>query len=98
MANICSNRLYCSTDNDRNMEKIMYYLDGVFGLSELNGEVNWMQSAFESRWTFPEREFEALMAELEHDPTLFIEIVSFEPGMGYLEAHIFQNGMRNTIP
>jgi len=41
------------------------------------------------RWRFPEKEFEALMAELEHDPTLFIEIVSFKPGIGYLEAHIF---------
>lgn len=76
----------------------MYYLDEVFGLSELNGEVNWMQSAFESRWTFPEKEFEALMAELEHDPTLFIEIISFEPGMGYLEAHIFRDEAWFTIP
>ena len=40
MANMCCNWFYCSTDNDRNMEKIIYFLDEEFGFTELDGERN----------------------------------------------------------
>ncbi len=56
MANICANRFYCSTDNDRNMERIIYFLDENFGFTELDGEKNRIHSEFDSRWTFPEEE------------------------------------------
>jgi len=98
MANICSNQLYCSTDNNRNIDKVLYYLKDRFHITKLNNEDNRMHCTFESKWTFPKEEFDALMTEQGHDPTLFIEVVSFEPGMGYLEAHIFQEGVWSTIP
>ena len=37
------------------------------------------------------------MAELGNDPSLFIEVVSYEPGMGYLEAHTFHNERWNIL-
>lgn len=92
MANICDNRFYCSTDNGCNLEKIIYFLDEEFDLWNLDGRENFIHADFTSRWTFPEEEFEELTARLEDDPTLFIEVVSFEPGLGYLEKHIFQAG------
>ena len=98
MANRCDNRFYCSTDNDRNMERIIYFLDEEFELSKLDGRENFIHADFISRWTFPEEEFEELTAQLEEDTTLYIEAVSFEPGMGYLEAHIFQDGEWRTMP
>ena len=98
MANICDNRLYCSTDNDRNMEKIIRFLNEEFDISNLDAQDNFIHADFSSRWTFPEEEFEKLTADLEDDPTLFIEVVSFEPGMRYLEAHLFENGDWQTIP
>ena len=97
MANMCCNWFYCSTDNDRNMEKIIYFLDEEFGFTELEGERNRVHGRFYSRWTFPEEEFGKLMAELEDDPFLFIEVVSYEPGMGYLEAHTFHDERWNIL-
>lgn len=38
------------------------------------------------------------MAELEDDSSLNIEIISFESGMNYLEAHIFYNGEWRIFP
>lgn len=38
-----------------------------------------------------------MMKTLEKDPTLHIEIVSCEPGMQYLEAHIYDDGMWNSF-
>lgn len=98
MANICTNRFYCSTDNDRNMEKIIYFLDENFGFTELDGEKNRIHGEFDSRWIFPEEEIKKLMSELEDDPSLSIEIISFEPGMDYLEAHILYNGEWRIFP
>ena len=85
MANICINRFYCSTDNEANYEKILY------------GRDNWMRGEFDSKWCYPEEAIAAMMKTLEKDPTLHIEIVSCEPGMQYLEAHIYDSGMWNSF-
>lgn len=95
MANWCENRLYCSTDN---WERVIYFLDKEFELSELDGRENFIHARFCSRWTFPEDTMERLTTMLNDDPTLYIEVISFEPGMGYLEAHIFQRGKWGVIP
>ena len=92
MANICINWFYCRSDKDDNLTKIKMFLDDKFGIDGLYGNANWIRGSADSRWTFPEEEFEELTAQLEDDPTLFIEVVSFEPGLGYLEAHTFQAG------
>ncbi len=44
MANMCCNWFYCSTNNSRNMEKIIYFLDEKFGFTELDGEGNRIHS------------------------------------------------------
>jgi len=97
MANICINRFYCSTDNEANYEKILYGLGDRFDLYDLDGRDNWMRGEFDSKWCYPEEAIAALMKTLEKDPTLHIEIVSCEPGMQYLEAHIYDNGMWNSF-
>ncbi len=98
MANMCCNWFYCSTDNDRNMERIIYFLDEEFGFTELDGETNRVHGRFYSRWAFPEEAFGKLMEELEADPSLFIEVVSYEPGLCYLEAYTFYNEEWNILP
>lgn len=75
-----------------NLTKIKMFLEDKFGIDGLYGNANWIRGSVDSRWTFPEEEFEELTAQLEDDPTLFIEVVSFEPGLGYLEPHTFQAG------
>ena len=110
MANICINRFYCSTDNEANYEKILYGLGDRFDLYarrqrqmcirdryDLDGRDNWMRGEFDSKWCYPEEAIAAMMKTLEKDPTLHIEIVSCEPGMQYLEAHIYDSGMWNSF-
>ena len=97
MANICINRFYCSTDNEANYEKILYGLGDRFDLYDLDGRDNWMRGEFDSKWCYPEKAIATMMKTLEKDPTLHIEIVSCEPGMQYLEAHIYDDGMWNSF-
>lgn len=84
-------------DNEANYEKILYGLDDRFDLYDLDGRDNWMRGEFDSKWCYPEEAIAAMMKTLEKDPTLHIEIVSCEPGMQYLEAHIYDNGMWNSF-
>mgnify|MGYP000164044417 FL=1 len=44
----------------------------------------------------PEEAIAAMMKTWK-GPTLHIEIVSCEPGMQYLEAHIYDSGMWNSF-
>ena len=62
-----------------------------------DGRDNWMRGEFDSKWCYPEEAIAAMMKTLEKDPTLHIEIVSCEPGMQYLEAHIYDSGMWNSF-
>ena len=64
---------------------------------DLDGRDNWMRGEFDSKWCYPEKAIATMMKTLEKDPTLHIEIVSCEPGMQYLEAHIYDNGMWNSF-
>lgn len=98
MANICINRFYCSTDNEANYEKLMYALDETFGVYGLDGDGVWMRGEFESKWTYPESEVNRILKSLDDDPTLCFEVVSFEPGLNYLEAHTWFDRECRTIP
>lgn len=98
MANICINRFYCSTDNEANYEKLMYALDETFGVYGLDGDGVWMRGEFESKWTYPESEVTRILKSLDDDPTLCFEVVSFDFGTDYLEAHIWFEGTHRVIP
>lgn len=84
-------------DGQANYEKILYGLGDRFDLYDLDGRDNWMRGEFDSKWCYPEEAIAAMMKTLEKDPTLHIEIVSCEPGMQYLEAHIYDDGMWNSF-
>lgn len=96
MANICSNKLYCSTDIDTNYQYIRNWLYNNFHIENLNSEIdenkNSMDGEFFSKWNFPEKMFNALTKELTGDNSLFIRVISFEPGNLYLEGNVYQDG------
>lgn len=92
MANICINRFYCSTNSEANYEKIMYALDEEFELFGLDGRDNWMRGEFDSKWVCPIEALRRLLASLAPDETIYFEIVSFEPGIGYLAAYLYCGG------
>lgn len=96
MANICSNKFYCTTDVEKNYLRILYWLYENFSVDDLDGETgadeNWMAGAFFSKWAFPEKAFEELTKELSGDESLYIRVVSFEPGNLYLEGNVYRDG------
>lgn len=92
MANICINRFYCSTNSEANYEKIMYALDEEFGLYGLDGRDNCMRGEFDSKWECPIETLRRLLASLVPDDALYFEVVSFEPGLGYLAAYLYCGG------
>mgnify|MGYP000558313877 FL=1 len=85
--------LYCSTNSEANYEKIMYALDEEFELFGLDGRDNWMRGEFDSKWECPIETLRRLLASLAPDGTLYFEVVSFEPGMGYLVAYLYCGGL-----
>lgn len=96
MANICSNKFYCTTDVEENYLRILYWLYENFYVDELDGEIgedeNWMAGVFSSKWAFPEEVFKDLTRKLSGDETLYIRVVSFEPGNLYLEGNLYSHG------
>ena len=92
MANICINWFYCCSDKDSNLTKIKTFLEDKFGIDGLYGAGNWIRGSFDSPFIFPEDELITLIHDLMPDPSMRIEIVSFESETGYLEAHTYCNG------
>ena len=65
------------------------FLEDKFGIDGLYSAENWIRRLFDSWKIFPQKELEELTTQLEGTPALFIEVVSFKPELGHLEAHFF---------
>ena len=95
MANICTNMLYCKTDNAENYKRISDFLEEQFDVNFLNeDEDNYsVESEFYSKWSFPEKKFEQLLSLLEADDTLYMRILSHELCCEYASFRIYKDKM-----
>lgn len=97
MANICTNMLYCKTDNAENYKKVLDFLEEKFEVDFINEDTdsNYFESEFSSKWSFPEEEFNTLIKSLTEDETMYIRILSHELCSEYASFRIYQNGEWN---
>lgn len=95
MANICSNRIYCATADAATFLHVLDWLYDNFSVNDLDGDETdgsyWMHGEFSSKWCFPDELFRQLTDELSADKTLYIRVVSFEPGDLYLEGNVYRD-------
>ena len=94
MANTCINR-YCSTDNEANYEK-RFSTASAIGSTCTARRPRWLDAReFDSENGATEA-IAAMSEDVGEGPDASYRIVSCEPGMQYLEAHIYDSGMWNN--
>ncbi len=94
MANICDNMLYLSTSSKENYSKLVERIQKGFecyNVSELT-ENESCEIDFESKWTFPHKEFKKLTDEIGQDDSLYIRVLSYEFGCEYVGFNIYRDG------
>lgn len=93
MANICTNMLFCKTENAENYKNVLDFLEENFEVDFINEDEdsNYFESEFDSKWSFPEQEFDKLIKSLTDDDSLYIRILSHELCCEYASFRIYQN-------
>jgi len=95
MANICTNMLYLSTKDSRLRDTLMEAIDQSFYCTDVqftDSNVFDCEIEFNSRWTFPQKEMEALTKELPEDNDLYIRVLSYEFGCEYIGFNTYVSG------
>lgn len=94
MANMCTNILFCKTENAENYKKVLDFLEEKFEVDFVNEDEdgNYFESEFYSKWSFAEEEFNTLIKSLTEDETLYIRILSHELCCEYASFRIYKNG------
>ena len=91
MANYATNIFHASTENKQDLDKIEAFLDDNF-----NGFVNRyrdiVDAEFSSRWEYPEKEIDELVASLEAKDKIYIRILTYELEDEYVSFRIFSQG------
>ena len=74
MANYATNIFHASTENEQDLDKIEAFLDENFnGYVERNDDT--INAEFDSRWEYPEKEIDELVANLEVKDKIYIRIL-----------------------
>lgn len=94
MANYATNIFHASTENKQDLNKIEAFLDDNF-----NGFVNrygdTVDAEFDSRWEYPEKAINELIALLAAKDKIYIRILTYELEDEYVSFRIFSQGKWN---
>ena len=94
MANYATNIFHASTENEQDLDKIEAFLDENFnGYVERNDDT--INAEFDSRWEYPEKEIDELVANLEVKDKIYIRILTYELKDEYVSFRIFSQGKWN---
>lgn len=91
MANYATNIFYASTENQNDLNKIEAFLDDNFSCYA-NKYGNSVDAEFPSRWEYPEKEMDQLVASLEAKDKVYIKILTYEFENEYVSFRIFSQG------
>jgi hypothetical protein len=95
MANICTNKLYLSTKDKQLRDRLIDEIWESFNCVDeqmFDGSDFACEIEFDSRWTFPHREMEALTETLPEDNDLYIRVLSYELDCEYIGFNIYATG------
>lgn len=94
MANYATNIFHASTENEQDLDKIEAFLDENFnGYVERNDDT--INAEFDSRWEYPEKAINELIALLAAKDKIYIRILTYELENEYVSFRIFSQGKWN---
>lgn len=95
MANYATNIFSAISENQHDLDKVASFLDDNF-----NGCVNrygdFVDAEFPSRWEYPKKEIDELIASLESKDKIYIKILTYEFEDEYVSFRIFSQGKWNV--
>lgn len=91
MANCATNIFYASTANKQDLDKIEAFLDENFD-NYANRFDNSIEAEFSSRWVYPEKEIDRMVASLEAKDKVYIRILTHELENEYVSFRILSQG------
>ena len=94
MANYATNIFHASTECEQDLAKIEAFLDDNFN-GFVNRYSNIIDAEFSSRWEYPEKEIDGLVASLEATARGYIRILTYELEDEYVSFRIFSQGTWN---
>ena len=92
MASIATNLFRASTNNENDLEKIEQFLDDEVRDSMFTRDDCIIEGEFLSRYEFPEKEADKLIASLEAPSELYLCVLTHDLSDGYASLRIFCNG------
>lgn len=91
MADYATNLFLASTTNEKDLEKLEYFFgeeyDGAY-----TGYDTIIEGEFLSRYEFPEKEVNNLIASLEKPDELYLRVLAYDFSNEYVSFRIFSNG------
>lgn len=91
MANCATNIFYATTANKQDLDKIEAFLDENFD-NYANRFGHSIEAEFSSRWVYPEKEIDRLVASLEAKDKVYIRILTHELENEYVSFRILSQG------
>ena len=91
MANYATNIFHARTENKQDLEKIEAFLDDNFNVF-VNRYDDTLDAEFSSRWEYPEKEIDELIALLDAKDKIYIRILTYELENEYVSFRIFSQG------
>ena len=92
MANIATNLFFASTENENDLDRIEAFLNENFGECYIERMDDILKAEFSSRWEYPEKEIDELVASLEAKDKIYIRILTYELEDEYVSFRIFSQG------
>lgn len=92
MANYATNILFVRTDNQNDLNRIGEFLDENFCDSMYERGNEHIGGEFYSKWEYPEKEINELVASLEDKDKTYIRILTYELSSEYVSFRIFSEG------
>ena len=94
MANYTTNIFHASQENKQELDQIEELLnDNLNGLVNRYGDT--VDAEFSSRWEYPEKEIDELVASLAAKDKIYIRILTYELEDEYVSFRIFSQGKWN---
>lgn len=95
MANYATNLFFASTENEKDLDRVEKFLEENFGDFYQTREEDYIEAEFSSRWSYPEKEIDELVASLESKDEIYIRVLTHELSNEYASFRILSNGEWN---
>ena len=92
MANYATNLFFATTENQRDLKRIATFLEENFNDCNFDTYKAAIDGEFYSKWTYPEKIIDEMIASLEDKTEVYIRILTHELSSEYVSFRMFSKG------